>query len=866
MEELARSQVDALFAQALDRPAAERLEYLETACAGDDRLLAAISELLRLADGPVAGLDRGAWCSGALLRELASELESRFEAGAVGDLVGPWRLVRELGRGGMGTVYLAERADGEYERTVALKLLQAGIGSEEGLQRFEQERQILATLEHPNIARLIDGGHTGDGRPYLVMEHVLGRPIDVYCEQERLGLDARLELFIGVAKAVQSAHRRLVVHRDLKSSNILVADAGTPKLLDFGIAKLLQPAPDREPLTQTFARVLTPEYASPEQVRGEAITTASDVYQLGLLLFELLTGERVHRLEAAATPGEIERAICDEETPRPSSVIASAVAELRTPAPALAARAVRGDLDNIVLRALNKEPDRRYGSAAELVADVESYRQGYPITARPDTVWYRVSRFVRRHRVGVSAATLVGLLLSSYAVTVTIQQRRIQEEADRAREAVAFVTRIFTDFAQGKVGSGEASALEVVDRGALKARTELTDRPDLQAAMLAGFGELYMHLGRYDRAIPSLEAALDIRSRRLARFDPVIGDTAVLLGRNLHYAGQLREGVPPLRRAQEIYRHTYGDGDDKACQARGHLGDLLHSLGDLPAAEAELRAAVENCGEPLAHRDLANVLRDRGDLEAALALYSIALEKLIAAEGDRSRHVGLTHLNWGYALTLAGDLEGAAVALDRTIEIEEFQYGTDHPVTAMGLRYRGQLALARGETAEAERLIRRSLSILRGWLGDEHHLVPRHWAALASIALAEERPARALQWAGEALSRYDRLEIPDHPKALEAQQVRAAALLEIGEVERAIDELRDVITRQKALFVPADPRLGASFALLAEALELAGDHEPVAGLRASAREIFAELPASSVLYCRTYRSSVGAAAPGGCPS
>lgn len=862
MSGLSRAEIDALFAAALDQPAAEREAFVSEACAGDDALEAAVRELVSLAEEPATALDSFSGGGDALLRELFDELEERRQPGSVGQRIGSWRLLRELGRGGMGTVYLAERTGADFEQLAAVKLLHTGDRSEDSLRRFERERRILASLEHPNIARLIDGGQTGDGRPYLAMEHVAGRRIDDYCSEERLTLDQRLELFIGVAKAVQAAHRNLVVHRDLKPTNILVTADGVPKLLDFGIAKLLEPAPGSETAPRTLGRALTPDYASPEQVRGETVTTASDVYQLGLLLFELLTGKRAQRVDSAATPNAIEHQVCEREAPRPSSVVLEAAADGQAEGSAAApARSLRGDLDTIVLRALHKEPERRYGSAGELVADLERFRRGFPVEARPDALWYRTSRFVRRHRVFAGATALVAAVLVGYAATVTLQQRRIRAEAERARQAIAFVSEMFGGSGAGNLGSGEKSALEVIDRGARLAATELADQPDLQADILTGLGEVYLTSGRYERAIPGLERALEIRSRNLSPADARIAQTALALGKGLHYSGRLHEALAPLRRARSVSLVAHGPGHWTSCLAITHLGDLLHTLGELLAAERELRSAHEECGGGHALRDLANVLRDRGELDAALAGYETVLEEL---ETTDPAQTGLTYQYLGDALTLAGDLPEAGRALERSVEIISNELGADHPVVGTGLRYQGRLALARGEPAEAERLARESEEMIGRWLGVRHHLVPRAVADRAAVALARGRPAAALATAREAIAHYEELGIPGHPMALQARQVAAAALLEQGDAAAAAAELRDVIGRQEILFVPHDARLAASHGLLAAALEGTGDRRGAEGLRAQARSVLEGRPLAALLYCRTYGATLGEAAPGAC--
>ncbi|HEV2843761.1 MAG TPA: serine/threonine-protein kinase, partial [Thermoanaerobaculia bacterium] len=428
--------VDRIFAQALELPPAERAVFLDAACAGDAGLRRDVERLLGADERNDTFMERPA---GELLgwRPLAGEDEE-------GGRLGPYRLLRRIGGGGMGTVYLARRDDEQYQQEVAIKVLRAGLEATEAYHRFIAERQILARLQHPNIARLYDGGTTEDGRPFLVMELVDGLPVDQYCDQGQLNVDQRLGLFRRICSAVEHAHQNLLVHRDIKPGNILVTPDGEPKLLDFGIAKQLEPkvATDSGPLTRTGLRIMTPSYASPEQVKGEAVTTASDVYSLGVLLYELLTGRSPY--PSAEVTYEIERAICEQEPERPSVAVFRAgavspeeIASARKARPQALQRRLRGDLDNIVLMALRKEPGRRYGSVAKLSRDLERHQEDLPVAARADTLRYRARKFVVRNRAGVAAAVavflLVSLLVVGFMARLIEQRHQVARERDKAQ-------------------------------------------------------------------------------------------------------------------------------------------------------------------------------------------------------------------------------------------------------------------------------------------------------------------------------------------------------------------------------------------------------------------------------------------------
>jgi len=428
-------QVKQIFHTALEEPAQKRRQYLQEACAGDQALLAEVERLLandRLAGDFMEELAAGD-AANALIREHSRASE--------GKQIGPYRLLREIGQGGMGTVYLAERADAQYQKQVAIKLVRPGLDSQSVVDRFRHERQILAGLDHPNIAKLLDGGVSEDGLPYFVMDFIEGLPVDEYCDQRQLPLVRRLELFRVVCSAVHYAHQNLVVHRDLKPSNILVTADGTPKLLDFGIAKIVNPAPSSDPDEATTLRFLTPEYASPEQARSQPITTASDVYSLGVLLYKLLTGQSPYRLESRSAP-DLARAICEEEPERPSLVERETERERegekekqrksRFPSfsPSLrlsvSRSQLRGDLDNIALMALRKEPQRRYSSVEQFSEDIRRHLEGLPVIARKDTVVYRTTKFIQRHKAGVGAMALMLLILLA-GVLATQRQARIAE-------------------------------------------------------------------------------------------------------------------------------------------------------------------------------------------------------------------------------------------------------------------------------------------------------------------------------------------------------------------------------------------------------------------------------------------------------
>jgi eukaryotic-like serine/threonine-protein kinase len=598
-------QLDAVFAAALERPREERLAFLRTACAGDDELCRDVERLLAADESADNFLARPLTVPLELL-----ELEAAAEPPPPPSHLGPYRLLREIGSGGMGTVYLAERDDDAYERQVAVKILRSGIGNAAALHRFLAERQILARLEHIGIARLYDGGTTPDGRPFLVMELVTGVPIDEYCDGHRLPTADRLRLFRLVCDAVQHAHQNLLVHRDLKPANILVTPAGEPKLLDFGIAKQLAPAlaPELAPepaagVTHTGARVMTPRWASPEQVRGEAVTTASDVYSLGVLLYQLLAGRSPYRL-GSERPHEIEAAICDQEPEPPSRALlrrgddeptAAEIADARGTRPAALRRELHGDLDTIVLAALRKDPAHRYASAAELAADLDNHLDDRPLLARPDSLLHRARKLMRRRPAAITAAgAVVALLLTLGLVRLGIlgdgagrrcrgldrDLRPVWGDAARARLAAVFgssglgyadevwrrVARRLDEYAAGIAG-GRLDACQASVAGAQSAG--LLDR------RMACYAERRDDLDEVVKALSS-------GGTEAVRQAPRALDALVELD-GCEDAGALLDAPPGVADADQV----------RIAEAKRQLGRALLRMRQYDAGEAALRESLQ---------------------------------------------------------------------------------------------------------------------------------------------------------------------------------------------------------------------------------------------------------------------------------
>ena len=770
--------------------------------------------------------------------------------------IGAYRLLRKLGHGGMGTVYLAARADDQYQKRVAIKVIR-GLDSAEIVRHFRRERQILAGLEHPHIARLLDGGTTDDGLPYFAMEHIDGQPIDRFCDERKLSVRERLVLFQGVCGAVQHAHRNLVVHRDIKPGNILVTAEGVPKLMDFGIAKLLNPEVAGESRTAT-GLAMTPEYASPEQARGGAVTTATDVYSLGVVLYELLTGRRPYRLKSRETLVVL-KAICEDEPERPSTAVgrteertlpdgttetttADSVSRTREGTPERLKRRLRGDLDNIVLMALRKEPQRRYGSVEALSEDVRRYLEGRPVTARKATTWYRASKFVRRNAVGVAAAALLFALAVSFAVAMAVQSRRIARERDKAERLSSFMVDLFKVSDPSEARGNTITAREVLDKGAERISRELKDDPETKATLMASMGNVYVSLGLYGPATPLLEEALRIRRQILGREHAEVARSMSDLAGLLRRKGEHDRAESLSREALAIQRKLLGDEHLDVANSLGRLGAIRLSRGDYAGADPLLREALAIQRKLLGdeHRDVARTLNDlgivlhfRGDFGEAEPLYREALDIKRRLLGSEHPDVTATMNNLAALLHDEGDYAAAEPLYREALATNRKIFGNEHPIVATSQNNLAELLRDEGDYAGAERLFLQDLALRRKLFGNEH---PRVGATLARVAgvLAETgRAAEAEPLAREAVTTL-RSKLPaEHPDRAEAESILGYCLVEL----RRYQEAEPLLVGSYSVLQSKEPgrrRTRRAFQSLLTLYEAWGRPEKVAGLRAEA--------------------------------
>lgn len=660
--------------------------------------------------------------------------------------IGPYQVLRRLGEGGMGTVYLAARADQEFKKHVAIKVVRKGMASEEIVSRFRRERQILAALDHPGIARLLDGGTTEDGLPYFVLEYVKGQPLGTYCDSHGLSIRERILLFRSICSAVQYAHQNLVIHRDLKPANILVTADGSPKLLDFGIAKLL--APDalslEAPETATGMHVMTPAYASPEQVRADSLTTASDVYSLGVVLYELLTGRRPYELKTGSQL-EVYRVVCEEEPSRPSTVVTGggeeshrAVASRAAGTPQKLNRLLRGDLDNVVMMAMRKEPQRRYGSVQALSDDLGRYLDGSPVAAHEASLGYRAGKYARKHAAGVSAVATVFVLLLAFAVTAAVQNARIRRERDTADEVTRLLVSLF-DVNDPENARGERiTAREILDRGARRIEGELKDQPEVKARLLGTIGDIYGKLGLFDQAGPLLDESLRIRRSLHPGDDAAVVESLRGIGRVLDGKGRYAEAEKTFREALAMQRRRTGDGPDVA-ECLRELAVVLEEERKLDEAETLLREALAlhrkapGNGHAVAAdlSSLALVLTDRGRLDEAEKLHREAVAIDRGALGADHPAYAADLGNLATALYHKGELDEAEKLFREALAIQRKAFGEEHPTVATSVNNVAVILLSKGKLDEAETLYREALALHRKALGEAHPAVAQDLNNLA---------------------------------------------------------------------------------------------------------------------------------------
>ncbi len=788
--------------------------------------------------------------------------------GPIGRRIGAYRLVQYIAAGGMGAVYLAVRDDDQYEKQVAIKLIKRGMDTDDILRRFRSERQLLATLEHPNIARLIDGGATDTGLPYLVMEYVDGQSIDRYCDEHHLSVDQRLQLFDTVCEAVKYAHQNLIVHRDLKPNNIVVTSDGVPKLLDFGIAKVLDPdgVAHTVDVTMPSQRFITPAYASPEQIRGQRITTTSDVYALGVILFEMLTGQRPYDADSHSLQA-IERVICEEPPTRPSVAVTRAKSrsitsglkvdngaediadKMHRRADKHLARRLSGDLDNIILMALRKDPQRRYTSVEQLADDLQRHREGKPVLARPDTFRYRSAKFVARNKLVVAAVTAVTFALLGGIIT----SGALYIQADRAKLAAQRVSGFLQD-ALGSVnpqiarGRDVTLLREVLDSAAKRIDKELGDNPDVAATLHLTIGNTYSSIALYDQAENHTRAAGKLRRKLLGDNHPQVAECFAQLAQILWIKGDYASSETAIRSALKIWKLHLGPRHPRVATAYHTLGITLESMGQAEEAQKCYRDALSINRETLdpSHPALASNLINLGlqllnqksveGYDAAEPLLREALDIRRANAGEDDPNLVNALVAYGTLLQERRQIDAAEPLYREALAISRSVLNPDHPDLANVLDNLATLLENKGDYQAAEPLYRETLAIQKKALGPRHRDVGTTLNNLAGMFRRAGRYDEAIPLFKDAADIYRESLGEGHFWVTIVLQNLASSYQAKGDCDTALPIFEDALRMRMALVEDDHWRIAGLETLIGGCLTSLGQYESAEPLLLSSYE------------------------------
>jgi len=802
--------VDDLLQAALGLPDAQRRSFV-CRTAVDKAVEREVLSLIDSIDSPDTILQsESGVLSGPLWTDFARELvgdDDGVSALGPGTAVGPYTVVREVGRGGMAVVYEAERKFGPLTQRFALKLIKRGVDTDEVVERFAFERQILASLNHPNIARLHDGGVSDDGRPYFVMEFVDGTPIVDYAREADLTVVDRLRLFVQVCSAIQYAHRNLVVHRDLKPSNILVTRDGQPKLLDFGIAKVIHPGASMQQIrTRTGSFWLTPDYASPEQVKGLGVTTTSDVYGLGVVLYELLTGRRPF-VFTKRDPVELRRVITETTPDRPSTVVHRSASGERIPwwrwslsrsgwAPDRVSRQLRGDLDTIVLKALRKEPERRYESAEALVTDIRRFLSGWPVKARPDSGVYRLGKFATRNSksiaaIGIALVVAIGSLFY-HTAQMTYQRNIAREQAVKSEQVASFISGLLGGLRPNEGGGGTIRVEEILNEGLGKVGRDLAQQPDVQAHVYHLIGEIYEEYGKYEEAVAALGRAIALSDTTEEAGRAQAARAYALLGWTLHKHGNSAAGRVHLDRALEMQQSMIGVEEDIATTMT-YIGwtyqsdDAYQQAHDTFLYVLEMQRALygdEHVRVVSTYGNIAYNHRTQGRFDEAEAFYREAERIARKLFTEHTELAGAVH-GLGTLLMAKGDLDAAEPYLLEGLAMRRRLFGMEHPQVAESLSNLGMLYQDQGRFEDAERSMQEALSMSRQLFPADHITIANAMNLLGWLYFNMGDAERSEPLMVEAVRQYRVASGERHSNVAAALNKLGLIQTELGEFDRA---------------------------------------------------------------------------------
>ena len=801
-------QISSIVDRALDLEPDEQIAFVDDVCGDNEVLKANVIHFLDNIE-PSDGLwDKMVESGSVLVNEITSSDVDIDDSQLFSPLkqAGPYRVIELIARGGMGNVYLAERSDGQFDRKVAIKILRHELSSKNHVDRFLAERNILSGLEHPNIARLYDGGITDDNRPYLVMEYVDGLPITTYCKENGCALKEILDLFKQVCKAVEYAHRNLIVHRDLKPDNILVKPDGTVKILDFGIAKILDDKLTPENLVQTKENLhmLSIQYAAPEQVTLEKITTATDVYALGLLLYEMITGRPPYDLKGKNLK-EAEKVIRFDKPDKPSTKITDSGLS----------RKVKGDLDAILLKTLRKEPEYRYQTADQVLVDIDRFLTGRPVLAQRESMLYRTKKFIlRRPAIPTSIIfMLIAILgyiftLQQHADQLEVERNTAQSEALRAEQISEFLINMFQE-ADPFTSSEEMTVREMLDRGTEQVLEDgLIEDPVVRAKFMETLGNVYRRLGALDKAEQLLMGAIQIRRSLYGSMHLEIASSLSRIGSLQTDQGDYEGSIETLREALNIQQELLGDDHHDTVDTMNNLANALQSSNRIHESELLYRKIIsinrnhEDRQEYLATNltNLGNLLSEQQNYTEAEQLLHEALEIRQRILGREHPRTAVTLNNLAQMLRRSGSAESAEPLLRESIEIRKITLGDDHPSVAIGIN---NLALAlrdMGRFDEAEPLFRESLERRINHYGEEHPAVGIAYYNLAGLKNRTERYQKAEELSRKALQKWTVTFRPDHINLARVRGILAQSLIaqyNFSEAEQLLKE---------ALIIYEDPQ------------------------------------------------------------
>ena len=791
-------RVKELFDAALERKPEDRSSFLSEFCGSDLSLRQEVESLLS-AYARSDGLSQPA----APAPQEPQPLES----------IGPYRLIEKIGEGGMGQVWLAEQSE-PIRRQVALKLIRTAAFDDTLLRRFQAERQSLALMEHPAIAKVFDAGTTAAGQPYFVMEYVPGEPITKYCDRKKLSIPERLQLFVKVCEGVQHAHQKAIIHRDLKPANILVVEVDgrpAPRIIDFGLAKAIEPlAPGESIFTGVLGIAGTPGYISPEQAAGGDIDTRSDVYALGVILYELLTGSLPFDSEnwRKQPLDEVLRQLREQDPPRPSTRLASernlsaTSAPLRSAEPRQLAGLLHGDLDSITMKALEKDRARRYGTPSELAADVERHLNHEPVLARPASVGYRARKYVRRHTVAVGVAASLVVLLAAFAVVEAVQLRRITRERDRANRITDFMTSMFKVSDPSEARGNQVTAHEILDKASSQISSGLARDPDLQTQMMMVMGEVYANLGLYGRAETLYRDAADIRLHRLGPENDLTLQSQAAIGWMLYRHGRYHDAEVVLRQVLDTRMRRFGAKNADTLVTMSNLGVVLSQEGHNAEAEKLERQVLDTRRRTLgdsnpdtlgAMNHLAYVVLNEGKWTEAESLDREQLAIFRRIEGNDGPQVLIAENNLANALYREKRYAEAESLERETLAAKQRVLGADHPDTINSMNTLVAVLNDEGKLDEAQSLAEQVVAARTRLLGPDHPSTLMAVSNLADISAERGDYKKAEQLFAQTHAIQVRVLGLDNPSTAETTESMAFLKLREGDREDALHLLREAV-------------------------------------------------------------------------